>query len=48
MAKKKHIEPGEKMPLRLTASERTLVLEETLGLDKEHDQVIRNTPSFGG
>jgi hypothetical protein len=45
MAKKKLIEPGEKLPLKLTASERTLVLEETLGLDKEHEQAIRNTPS---
>jgi hypothetical protein len=45
MAKKKHIEPGEKLPLRLTDSERTLVLEETLCLEKELEQAIRNTPS---
>ena len=45
MPTKKHIQPGEKVPLKLTDTERTLVLEELLCLDKEHEQVIRNTPS---
>jgi hypothetical protein len=44
MPTKKHIQPGEKVPLKLTAIERTLVLEELLCLDKDHEQVIRNTP----
>ncbi len=45
MPTKKHIQPGEKVPLQLTASERRLVLEGLLCLDKDHEQVIRNTPS---
>ena len=42
---KKHIRPGEKVPLKLAAIERSIVLEGLLCLDKEHEQVIRNTPS---
>jgi hypothetical protein len=45
MATKKHIQPAEKVPLKLTPSERTLVLEGLLCLDKNHEEVIRSTPS---
>ena len=45
MAKKNQIEPGEKLPLKLTASERKLVLEETLFLEKEPEQIIGQTPA---
>ena len=45
MPTKKHIQPGEKVPLKLTAIERTLMLEGLLSLDKDHEQVIRTTPS---
>ena len=45
MQTKKHIQPGEKVPLKLTAYQRTLVLEGLLCLDKEHEQVIQNTPA---
>ena len=40
---KKHVQPGEKVPLKLTASERKLVLEGLVCLDTNHEKVIRNT-----
>ena len=45
MPLKKHIQPGEKVPLKLTPSERAIVLEGLICLDKEHEQVIRDTPT---
>ena len=42
---KKHIQPGEQVPLKLTAAERKLVLEGLLCLDKEYEEIIRGTPS---
>ncbi len=41
----KHIQPGEKVPLKLTATEWKLVLEDLMRLDQEHEQVIRDTPA---
>jgi hypothetical protein len=41
---KKHIQPGEKVPLKLTAAERKLILDDLMCLDKEHELVIRETP----
>ena len=45
MPTKKQIQPGEKVPFKLTATERKLVLEDLMCLDQEHEQVIRDTPA---
>ena len=45
MPTKKQIQPGEKVPLKLTATERKLVLEDLMCLDKECEQVIQGTPT---
>jgi hypothetical protein len=45
MTTKKQIQPGEKVPLKLTATERKLVLEDLLCLDEEYEQVIQGTPT---
>ncbi|MEQ8667943.1 MAG: plasmid pRiA4b ORF-3 family protein [Pirellulales bacterium] len=45
MPTKKQIQPGEKVPLKLTATERKLVLEDLMCLDQEHEQIIRDTPA---
>jgi hypothetical protein len=42
---KKQIQPGEKVPLKLTATERKLVLEDLMCLDQDYEQIIRSTPS---
>lgn len=42
---KKQILPGEKVPLKLTATERKLVLEDLMCLDQDCEQIIRSTPS---
>ncbi len=39
------IRPGEKLPLKLTAAERTLVLEGLTCLDQEIEQVVKDTPT---
>ena len=39
------IQPGEKVPLKLTATERKLVLEELMCLDEDYEQIIRDTPT---
>lgn len=44
MPTKKHIHPGDKLPLKLTAAERKLILDDLMSLDKKHEQVIRETP----
>jgi hypothetical protein len=44
MPTKKHIRPGEKLPIKLTAAERKLVQGLTC-LDQEIEQVVRDTPS---
>ena len=41
---KKQIQPGEKVPLKLTATERKLVLE-LMCLDQHYEQIIRDTPT---
>jgi hypothetical protein len=45
MSSKKHIQPGEMVPLNLTAPERKLVLEGLLCLDQEYEQVVREAPA---
>ena len=42
---KKHIQPGEKVPLKLTAAQRRLILEDLMFLDDQYEQIIRETPS---
>lgn len=42
---KKRIQPGETVPLKLTAAERKLVLEDLMCLDEEYNQIIRSTPA---
>lgn len=44
MPTRKYIQPGEKVPLKLTATERKLILDDLMCLDKENEQVIRETP----
>lgn len=45
MPAKKQIQPCEKVPFKLTATERTLVLEDLLCLDQKYEQIIRDTPA---
>ena len=45
MPTKKQIQPGEKVPLKLTVTERKLVLEDVTCLDTNYEQIIRDTPS---
>jgi hypothetical protein len=45
MPAKKQIQPGKKAPLKLTATERKLVLEDLMCLDQEYEQIIRDTPA---
>ncbi len=41
---KKHIRPGEKVPLKLTAAQRALIVNEVTCLDQGYEQTIRDTP----
>ncbi len=43
MTREKQIQPGEKVPLKLTVTERKLVLEDLMCLDDEYEQIIRET-----
>ena len=45
MPTKKQIQPGEKVPFKLTATERKLVLEDLICLNQEYEQIIRDTPA---
>ena len=45
MPTKKHIQPGEKVPIKLTAAERKLVLEDLMCLDEDYEQIIQDTPT---
>jgi hypothetical protein len=45
MPTKKHVRPDEKLPLKLTAAERKLVLEGLTCLDQDIEQTIKATPS---
>ena len=42
---KKLIQPDEKVPLKLTATERKLVLGDLMIMDQENEQAIRETPT---
>lgn len=42
---KKFIQLGEAVPLKMTVTERKLVLEELMCLDEEHEQIIQSTPN---
>ena len=42
---KKSIQPGEKVPLKLTATERKLILEEVTGLPSEYEAVLQSRPA---
>jgi hypothetical protein len=42
---KKYIQPGEKVPLKLTASQRQVILDELIVVGMEHEEVLRNTPA---
>jgi len=44
MPKKQHIQLDEKVSLKLTAAERKLILEDLMCLDRDYEQVIRDTP----
>lgn len=45
MPTRKRVQPDEKLPLKLTAAERKLVLEGLTCLDQEIEQIVRDTPS---
>ena len=45
MPTQKQIQPGEKIPLKLTAAERKLILDDLLCLDQDYEQIIRETPT---
>ena len=45
MPTKKQIQPDEKVPLKLTATERKLVLNDVMSLDQEYEQIIDGTAS---
>lgn len=45
MTARKHIQSGEKVPLKLTVAERTLVLDGLICLDQEIEKIVRNAPS---
>jgi hypothetical protein len=42
---KKRIQPGEKLPLKLTEAQRTLVLDALTCLDSDCEKVVRETPA---
>lgn len=42
---KKHIQPGQKVPLTLTHTERKLILNDLTCLDLEYEQIIQDTPT---
>lgn len=44
MPQRKQIKPGDKVGLKLTASERELVLNDLICMDGEHSQTIQDTP----
>ncbi|MBA2116727.1 plasmid pRiA4b ORF-3 family protein [Bremerella alba] len=45
MSPKKKIQHSEEVPLKLTAAERKLILDELMCLDQDYEQIIRETPS---
>ncbi len=45
MSARKHIQPGTKIGLKLTAVERKLILNDLMSLDDNYIQVVRDTPA---
>lgn len=45
MRHRKQIRPNEKVPLKLTATERKLVLNDMMALDPDYERIIEATPS---
>ena len=45
MQARKQIQPNEKVPLTLTATERKLVLNDVTCLDQEYEQIIQSSPA---
>jgi hypothetical protein len=43
--RKKLIQPDEKVPLKLTVAELKLILEDVMCLDRNYEEIVRNTPS---
>lgn len=43
--RKKQIQPGEKVPLKLTATERKLILKDLMCLDEDYERIIREAPT---
>ena len=43
--RKKRIQPGEKVSLKLTATERKLILQDLMCLDRNSEQIVRSTPT---
>lgn len=44
MSKRKHIQPDERVPLKLSATQRTLILEKVSCIDAKYEALIRETP----
>jgi len=42
---RRHIEPGANVSLKLTATERTLVLDESIVAGMEYEEVLNSTPA---
>ena len=42
---RKRIHPGEKLPLKLTATERQLILDECIVAGMEYEELLGNTPA---
>mgnify|MGYP000462683939 CR=1 FL=1 len=45
MPQRKQIKPNEKVGLKLTTAERTLILNDVMCVEEEYIQAIQNTPS---
>lgn len=45
MTARKYVPPDEKLPLKLTATQRTLVLEGLMCLDRDIEQAVQKTPA---
>jgi hypothetical protein len=45
MPVRKYVQPGERLPLKLTAAERTVIHEGLACLDQEIEQVVRDAPT---
>ena len=45
MTWKKKINPGEKVPLKLTPTETKAILEDLMCLDRQYEEIIQETPA---